>query len=63
MNPIEQLLKETADFFEQQLVDRDLRQALTILLDSGQKPQIVRQLPVVYGRTDLLLVVGRAADE
>jgi hypothetical protein len=63
MNPIEQLLSDTADFFEQQLVERDLRQALTILLDSGQKPSIVRQLPVVYGRTDLLLVVGRAPEE
>lgn len=63
MNDVEQLLSDTADYFEQMLVARDLRSQLVTLLDQGQRPTCVRQLPVVYGRTDLLLVVGRAAEE
>lgn len=63
MNTIEQLLSDTADYFEQMLVAHNLRQELVTLLDQGQRPTCVRQLPVVYGRTDLLLVVGRASEE
>lgn len=63
MNAIEQLLSDVADYFEQLLVARNLRQELVTQLDAGNRPTIVRQLPVVYGRTDLLMVVGRASEE